>query len=506
MKTKPSHHFYAAIGIFLLTVSVSGFFSGGHVYVRDGAAMYLMSASILDHQWIDVDHRHPNTVGGQFGPDGKYYMPFGFLQPLLAVPFVALGRFLTGLTETQYLTFFSATVFNWLVTGCLAVAIFCGFLKMGVSATRSVFAALATIFTTPFWVYSQTFFSEPLTALLTVLAWLAMVHYRQSGSPRILFLSGCLAGLIPSVRPLGGVIIPPLFLYLLLVLNRRSKSRGNRRLMAHVLTFIVPVLTGIAVYLGYNYARFGDILETGYNRLPDGSLRSFTLSPIIGARVLLFSPGKSIFIFAPLLLLIPVAMPRLLREKTHRRDGIFFSVSGALYFIVLSAWARVEGGVSWGPRLFLPVVPLLFLSLSPVFQSKRSLWRLCVVVLAVAGLAVQLAGVSYNFSTYVYQHIDAYFSPVDGHYMQSFNPVPGHIHAILNEFQSGEFLKRRPPEQAAWNRRTDQVNPMDGLDFWWLHFRRDGVPSAFIVTSFLLLCLILMISILCLRKLPKSKV
>ena len=62
----------AGIGIFLVIVGICGITSGGHVYVRDGAAMYMMSRSMLDNHWFDVPE-HPNTVGGKTGPDGKYY-------------------------------------------------------------------------------------------------------------------------------------------------------------------------------------------------------------------------------------------------------------------------------------------------------------------------------------------------------------------------------------------------------------------------------------------------
>jgi len=124
MEIHPSRHFLTALGLFLITVGLCGVFAGGHVYVRDGAAMYMMSASIVDHHWFDVDSSHPNTVGGRFGPDGKYYMLFGYLQPLLATPFFMVGRKLAETFQTDYISFFAVTVFNWCVTGMLACHVY----------------------------------------------------------------------------------------------------------------------------------------------------------------------------------------------------------------------------------------------------------------------------------------------------------------------------------------------------------------------------------------------
>ena len=374
-----------------------------------------------------------------------------------------------------------------------------GFLRMGVAPRKAAGGGLASVFATPFWVYSQTFFSEPLTALLGVLAWLSMIRYRSTGHLRDVFLSAVFAGLIPSIRPLGSLLIPPLLLYLLLILKTKYPSPNSRFPVRSLAVFILPIAAGILGYLAYNAVRFGNVFETGYNRLPDGSLRSFTLNPLFGLKVLLLSPGKSIFVFSPLLLLVPFGVPTLLRKKHTRTDTAVFLLITGLYLAVLSTWARVEGGVAWGPRLILPAIPFLFFCITPVLNSDRNAWRRLVILLAAVGVAIQLTGVLFNFSTYVYQHIDGYFSPVDGRYVISFNPVPGHVRSILETVSHRGSFQSRPDAQAAWNRSSEQINPMDGLDFWWLHFYRDGVPSRFIVTSLVLLGLILTTGIVLLR-------
>ncbi|MCD4652819.1 hypothetical protein K8T06_02670 [bacterium] len=469
------------IGIFLITLSICGFTSGGHVYVRDGAAMYLMACSIIDQQWIDVK-QHPNTVGGKIGEDGRYYMPFGFLQPVLTTPLIFFGRILAESFNTQYLSFFAATWFNWIITSLLAVTLWRCSVLLGLNSLTAIFPGFAIVFSTPFWVYSQTFFSEPLAALISLLAWL-FVYKAKSHDKNLLNLTiaGVLCGIITWLRPLGGILIPALFIYLLLSEKRRSKSIAYIQLLKRSASFLIPACIGITGYLFYNYLRFGHILETGYDLLPDGTPRSFTLDPVYGLKILLLSPGKSIFVFAPLLLLLPLGLI-LLWKARRKPETIFIVLTGAIYLTVLSSWARVEGGVTWGPRLFLPAIPILFLGLVPLFNLRNRVIRVLLICLMVSGIFIQSAGIIVNFSTIIYQHIDEYFSPQNGVYVYSFNPFPAHINQIISVMSKPEPIQKKTPANATWNRNTDQINPMDGLDLWWLQFWSDGVPNKLITT------------------------
>jgi len=473
MSRSRTFHWATGIGIFLITVSLCGFASGGHVYVRDGAAMYLMGCSIIDHHWIDVG-QHPNTVGGKSGNDNLYYMPFGFLQPLLSTPFILTGRILAESFKTQYLSFFAATWLNWIISGLLAIAIWQCSLMMKFNYFWSIIAGFAIIFTTPFWIYSQTFFSEPLTALLTLWAWM-MIYKSHSNNQSLpsLAIAGILCGVITWLRPLGGIVIPILFLYLLM-LEKHKPSSGKLNILKKIIAFMAPAIAGVAGYLTYNYVRFGNIAETGYDLLPDGSPRSFTLDPILGMKILLFSPGKSIFIFAPLLLLLPIGLI-LLWKSHHHSEAVFVVLTGMIYLVILSSWARVEGGVTWGPRLFLPAVPVLFLALLPVFNSRNILLRSLLIFLIISGVCIQITGITVNFSTIIAQHIDEYFSPADGVYEFSFNPFPHHINHLLSVISDPGFILKRDRATANWNRNSDQINPMNGLDFWWFQFYLDDV-------------------------------
>lgn len=467
-----------AAGIMLIIMGLCGLTSGSHVYVTDGAAMYFMTSSLVDRHWFDVD-LHPNTMGGTIGKDGRYYMPFGFLQPLLAIPFLLVGRWLKALYHTGYLPFFAVTIFNWVISGTLGSTVYCAFRTFSVSRRISATMGLGILFSTPFWVYSQTFFTEPLTALMGLLAWMLLRKGQTGDSLFHISCAGMCAGMTTWVRPLGGLIIPLLLLYFLLLEKQRPvQNYRPSSIIKRGIAFLAPAFLGVMGYLYYNFVRFGNVFETGYDKLPSGLPRSFTLDFQTGLGILLLSPGKSIFVFAPVLLLVPIGIILGFKQVSFRSESIFQMFTGLLYVSVLSRWARVEGGVTWGPRLILPAFPILFLALVPLLNTHTGRLRYGVMCLLIAGVLVQIPGVFVNFSTYIARNADEYYSPIDGSYMFRFNPFPGHLRELRDNLSALRDLQPKPAQLT--DRHREQVNPDGVLDVWWLQMWLDGVPTDFI--------------------------
>ncbi len=473
-------------GIFLFTCGLLLLSAGGHIYVKDGGAMYFMAESILDHQWFDVPI-NPNTVGGKTGPDGLYYTPFGILQPLLAIPFLLFGKLLIPWSMALYTPVMTIIFFNAVVTALLAGLLAVFFIDLGVTPKRAAWTGILIIFSTPFWIYSRTFFSEPLTSLGTLAAAWAIYRYGEFRKFKYVIFAGIITGGIILVRPVSGIAIPALFLYLVLVETRHRKDVD----LKPIAVFSGLVILGIGFYLFYNHVRFGSILETGYDKLPSGQARNFTLNPLTGLKILLFSPGKSIFIFMPLVAGSLAGIFIWIRNRTTRPEALLALIMTGLFLLVLSQWARVEGGVTWGPRLIMPAIPVLLISLTPLLKNDR--WIKTIYLLIILGILVQIPGILVNFSTYIYLNSSEYFHPLDGAYRFDFNPFPGHINLLIQYIRELPHLTVLDPETAIAHRQLIPINYHGQIDLWFVHLWQDGVSLSFIF-SFILFQILLTVA------------
>ena len=156
----------------------------------------------------------------------------------------------------------------------------------------------------------------------------------------------------------------------------------------------LPVVTAVLVTLYYNAVRFGNPLDTGYLRDETLSVGSFWA----GLAGLLFSPGRSVFVYSPILLAGLVALVAL-RHKDPRTMRLLAGEFVVLlcFYASLSNW---DGERSYGPRYLLPVVPLLVLPLADWFArtsrpASASALLNAVVVLSVL---VQIPGILVDFS------------------------------------------------------------------------------------------------------------
>jgi hypothetical protein len=235
------------------------------------------------------------------------------------------------------------------------------------------------------------FNSEPLSALLLLLTFYALLLYRAHPAARALFLAGAAAGFAVLTRVAN---LPPALILVaggLWLAYRRP--RGSR--LRDVLGLCLPFLAGLGLYALFNFVRFADPLESGYPPLP------FDWFPVEGLWFQLFSAERGLFWYNPVLLLAPVGV---LLWWCRRRFEVLLLLGWALATVLLysSYLASPEGGHSAGQRFLVVIVPALLLLALPVLtrlQRSGSGRALATLLLAVS-VAVQLPLVTLNVSYY----------------------------------------------------------------------------------------------------------
>ncbi len=387
----------------------------GFLNAFDSERMYSVAGGLAE---LGRPSRYPSLNG---------YTKYGFGLPLLAVPFYWLGK-LGTLVGGSYdaITRFTVSMTNLPVT-----AITCWLLYRASRRFAGIGASLAVagtyLLATPALNYGRTFFSETAGGALLLAATLLIVppQGEVAPSPRRVVVAGALLGGMIWLKPAFAVFLPApgLVVVVLWLLAARSNVHKSlpallrRAATALLLYFIGPVAAGVVQIL-YNLLRYAPLADawrrTGYEKEP-----GFTTPLLEGLGGLLFSPGKSLFLFAPPLILAPLGL-----WLMHRRGLL----GGRVAYVLVAAqtlasllfnatWWAWTGNFAWGPRLIIPVLPLLTWTLAPIGQyamrgaasaigkrtsHKALLWFWGALV--VLGALVSIPGALVNFQLYFEEH------------------------------------------------------------------------------------------------------
>jgi hypothetical protein len=170
------------------------------------------------------------------------------------------------------------------------------------------------------------------------------------------------------------------------VLYLRSERLAKPGVLIRALPAILtPLAAAAAFHMTLNYMKRGTLIESPmvaqYSRLGN---------PIaIGLYGFLFSPGASVFVYTPLLCILPFSLPVFWRE--HRDEALAFV---GLALVLLFFFAKFDGWEGlWsapGPRYLFLWTPFLLLTLGPWLDrsASRARW-FAVAGLGLAGFCVQ---------------------------------------------------------------------------------------------------------------------
>ncbi len=160
-----------------------------------------------------------------------------------------------------------------------------------------------------------------------------------------------------------------------------------------------PLAVPAVWYLGRNYGYDPSILKA-WAGVQHGWL---ALPMSIGIRGLLFSPGRSFFLYSPPMVLGLFSVVPFVRRHGLRTLGLLAIV--LVYFLIYSKKAAWYAGDGWGPRYQVVIIPLVILAMAPLIQKaveERSRWARYVLALTFAlGVAIQLLAVSKSFENYI---------------------------------------------------------------------------------------------------------
>ncbi len=398
------------LGLWLLVASAYALTSPGRLDMIDAQFKFETTASLLAHG--DTRLRDPHllrlTAGaagtanaaGAAGGDAPVYAPYPLGAPLAGAPAAALARGVApGNRDLQQ--------FAWSLTSAwlgalIAPVLLLAWRRLGVAPRASLGAALAVAFGTLLWPLAASSFDQAQHALFLLVAVLladAAAERDAAGRPAVApaLLAGVAAGVVVHYQPAYGILLAPLALA-----AAPSRARWSApaawRVPAAIVAGFVPFA---AALLAYNAYRFGSVWTLAP---PDPGVPLFG-NPLAGMAVLLASPGKSVLLYSPLLLVALRGFRRMGRRRP-RLAALAASIAG-VHLLFVSSLTFAAGDWCWGPRYLVTTLPLVALALPFGWEggggSWRRSWRPLARVLLVLSVAVQVLGLSLDHQRFFFE-------------------------------------------------------------------------------------------------------
>lgn len=397
MKRHPALWLTAVLAAFYILLGNDRITSG------DGEAMFQVTRALAQQGRLDLspdilppvetiladttDLQIPYTLVGR---GGRTYSKYGLGQSLAALPLYLLGVVWGHITGAAHAPRSAALLLNSLLTAGTAGLLTTLAHDLGYSTRAGVLLGLAFALCSPAWVYTHTFFSEPLVTLCLAVAALSAIRFAQRDKVRWLALSGGALGLALLTRLNAVAALPAFGLYLALFWH--AKHRPHRVILRQVAAALVAFSLGAGMMLLYNLARFGSLLDFGYHT---ANWRTPFLRGLYG---LTTSPGKGILWYTPAIVLGLFGLRSLFRRWPH--ETFLCAGVSAGYLLLHSAYTYWAGGWCWGPRFILPALPFLLLPASALLDRRGLPKRaeLGLALLLALGLFVQIPAIGSNYA------------------------------------------------------------------------------------------------------------
>ncbi|MBI4673546.1 MAG: glycosyltransferase family 39 protein [Chloroflexi bacterium] len=309
-------------GVYLLSFS-------GRITSSDGLSMFAVTESAVKRGDVSTDQMW-TFFGAKSAPapDGEAYSKYGYGTSLLAAPLYALALYVPFFGLMQLTVLSSA-----LAMACAGAFVYLTARRLKFSVAVALATTLLFGLATPAWVYAKEFWSEAFATATLCAAFYFLLAYRQQRGLHDCAIAGICLGLAIAVRTTNILLLPLYVWYAFVNLGEKGgehKGKGEHAASPlqvdwrGVFWFAIPVSGFVLAILFYNAVRFGNVFTTGYR-----ADETFNNNILLGAYGLLFSPGKGLFVYAPILAALPFGAWQF--YKHHKREFVFVSLLSTFY-------------------------------------------------------------------------------------------------------------------------------------------------------------------------------
>ena len=370
----------------MLVAAIYAAVGPGRIDIIDGQYRFEVARNIVEDGSVQIrDMALGDAVPGLIGA----YSSYGISGSLVAVPLVIAAKAWGPHSVDREQFFFSFT--SSLLGAGSAAILFLFYMSLGVRLKAAVAWTLVAAFATLSFPASATVFDQAQQGFFVIAAcyfgWLS--GKRDSMADAI--VAGAALALLVNFQESYAVLLPGLgFAAWGAPVNAVERRRAMER--CAVVMFVGGA--GLLIYAGFNNFRYGSLVFSGKGTNHPSPFGN----PLVGAAALLFSPGKSIFLYSPPTTIAIAGLFGLARKHRH----LAHAVAAALltHFALIATLSFYGGDWCWGPRYFATVLPLAGLGFP--FARLRGSMRVLAAAAVIIGVGVQSLALSLDHHRFFY--------------------------------------------------------------------------------------------------------
>lgn len=379
--------------------------------------------------------------------------------------------------ESDWLILFLASFTNSFFAAVLGVIIFLYLKLLKLKTKQALLLSFLSLIGTNLFVYAKHSFAHMAFLVFMMLTFLLIKFYSLKKDKRIFILTGLSFGVLSVIYNQTFVLTVPSFIVFYLFLLKPSLKREWKNILGQLAYFLLGFAPFVLIYFWYENLRAlpeQNFAGAQFYVTYAAHTLSFPLGIFIeGLHGQLFSSGRSIFLYSPILILIPLFWMKI---KKNIRPELFAFLALSLVYIVFYALqyrigepdqgivANWHGELSWGPRYITPIIPLGMIVVASIYTGlakKIKLWIFYPLILL--GLGIQMLGLvmPYQIKLHEMEHKiflngTEYFSSLYSDFLPRYNP-------ILNMAKKLNKLRQNFPKYA--DNGPYNLRFYDGVDF-----------------------------------------
>ena len=376
----------------LCVLAVSLFLASAGYDTTEGIDDLILARNIAEGKGLGLSSQEGPIFDP--GPDGRYYLAHEIGNPIFMLPAAVIGRMLPATPTLQQIPRFLAVLNSVALITLVSVVLFDLWQeRFGLNQGIALEASVALCFGTMLFPYSKTGTDLVLVSALLVLALSVPLSASARSPERGALILGALLALAFITRPTAALFAPGIFVFFLREMWDHHKSVAN--LVRYGALIAMPVLLGTVWQGWYNHLRTGDALLPPMMLDRYAHANRFEVGDPTAALVgLLVSPGKSVFLFSPVLIFGILGIRTM--YKRFPRELLTIVAVIIPYFIFHLFVRNWPGHSGWGPRFLLPLIAPAFIPAAFWLSEASPRGRRAFKTIALIGLAVQLAAVWNN--------------------------------------------------------------------------------------------------------------